>query len=233
MQTYQFSVRARAVLFRSVCSALLRQTLADNVITLRADSERERPASRSHSVASVRHSSRDFALLFIAGCPNGNAKSQTRLVKRLKYSPDNCNETMCDNASDWGKGAEVMLRHLAALLAACTAIVGARESWAWGDEGHKVICEIAMRLVQPNTRAEIEHLIKIDTGFDRFSDSCTWPDHPRKRSEEHFVNLARDSGGLTSDTCPGAHGVRLVSYSEGRLLCCPRAARTMPPSSRP
>jgi hypothetical protein len=27
-----------------------------------------------------------------------------------------------------------------------------RDAWAWGDQGHKVICEIAMRLVQPNTR---------------------------------------------------------------------------------
>jgi hypothetical protein len=29
---------------------------------------------------------------------------------------------------------------------------------AWGDQGHKVICEIAFRLVQPNTRAEIRKL---------------------------------------------------------------------------
>ena len=38
-------------------------------------------------------------------------------------------------------------------------------NWAWGDEGHKVICEIAFRLVQPNTRAEIQRLIKTDTPF--------------------------------------------------------------------
>jgi hypothetical protein len=29
----------------------------------------------------------------------------------------------------------------------------ARNAWAWGDEGHKVICEIAFRLAQPSTRA--------------------------------------------------------------------------------
>ena len=63
-------------------------------------------------------------------------------------------------------------------------------AWAWGDEGHKVICEIAFRLTKPSTRAEIQRLVKTDTEFNRFSDSCIWPDHPRKRAAEHFVNLA-------------------------------------------
>jgi hypothetical protein len=37
--------------------------------------------------------------------------------------------------------------------------ISSGDAWAWGDQGHKVICEIAMRLVQPNTRAEIHKLI--------------------------------------------------------------------------
>ena len=78
-------------------------------------------------------------------------------------------------------------------------------AWAWGDEGHKIVCEIAMRLAVPSTRAEIRRLIKTDSEFDFFSDSCTWPDHPRKRAAEHFINLARDSSGLASnDLCPRA-----------------------------
>jgi hypothetical protein len=78
------------------------------------------------------------------------------------------------------------------------------DAWAWGDEGHKIVCEIAMRLVQPNTRAEIQKLISTDDRFDSFSDACTWPDHPRQRASEHFLNLPRDSDGLHSETCPGA-----------------------------
>jgi S1/P1 Nuclease len=79
-----------------------------------------------------------------------------------------------------------------------------RDSWAWGDEGHKVVCEIAMRLVQPTTRAEIQKLISTDERFVSFSDSCTWPDHPRQRASEHFLNLPRDSDGLHSESCLGA-----------------------------
>ena len=95
------------------------------------------------------------------------------------------------------------LRLLVALLLVSGGVC--RDAWAWGDEGHKVICEMALRLVQPTTRAQIQKLISGDDRFESFSDACTWPDHPRKRAEEHFVNLARDSSGLTSDTCPRAH----------------------------
>jgi hypothetical protein len=96
------------------------------------------------------------------------------------------------------------MRYILLVLVALLPI-SSRDAWAWGDQGHKVICEIAFRLVQPNTRAEIQRLIRTDTEFHRFSDSCIWPDHPRKRTAEHFVNLARDSRGLTpDDTCPRA-----------------------------
>jgi S1/P1 Nuclease len=79
------------------------------------------------------------------------------------------------------------------------------DAWAWDGEGHKVICEIAFRVAQPSAQAEIQRLISTDTEFERFSDSCIWPDHPRKRAAEHFVNLARDSRGLASaDMCPRA-----------------------------
>jgi hypothetical protein len=78
------------------------------------------------------------------------------------------------------------------------------DAWAWGDQGHRVICEIAFRLAQPNTRAEIQKLISTDDRFTSFSDSCTWPDHPRQRASEHFLNLPRNSNGLHSETCPGA-----------------------------
>ena len=65
------------------------------------------------------------------------------------------------------------LRLLVALLLVSGGVC--RDAWAWGDEGHKVICEIAFRLVQPSTRTEIQRLIKTDTEFHRFSDSCIWP----------------------------------------------------------
>ena len=91
------------------------------------------------------------------------------------------------------------------VLTIVASVAGARrDAWAWGDQGHKVICEIAVRLVQPRTRAEIQKLISNDERFNSFSDACTWPDHPRQRASEHFLNLPRDLDGLHSETCPAA-----------------------------
>jgi hypothetical protein len=56
-----------------------------------------------------------------------------------------------------------------ALLALCD------HALAWGDLGHKVICEIAFRLVQPDTRAAVHRLIETDAQFKTFADSCVFP----------------------------------------------------------
>lgn len=76
---------------------------------------------------------------------------------------------------------------------------------AWGDLGHRVICEIAFREVRDGTRQRIKDLIRRDPEFTRFSDSCTWPDHPVSRPTEHYVNLPRDATGIGTDPCPLAH----------------------------
>jgi hypothetical protein len=75
---------------------------------------------------------------------------------------------------------------------------------AWGDLGHKVICGMALQLVQPTTRVAIDRLTALDGRYATFADSCVFPDHPRIRSDEHFVNLPRDSKGLDHDNCPEA-----------------------------
>jgi S1/P1 Nuclease len=97
------------------------------------------------------------------------------------------------------------------LLAILIFIFPGGEARAWGDLGHKVICEIAYRSVGPGTRTEIDGLIAIDTQYKTFSDSCIYPDHPRIRADEHFLNLPRDSKGLTSDACPLATTCELTA----------------------
>jgi hypothetical protein len=81
---------------------------------------------------------------------------------------------------------------------------------AWGDTAHQVICEIAFRLAQPATQAEITRLIASDpiAAYPDFSESCVYPDHPfpskfRIRKLEHYVNLPRNSNGIQSNECPG------------------------------
>jgi hypothetical protein len=102
---------------------------------------------------------------------------------------------------------KIILRSLALAATAFVSLCG--DAHAWSDPGHKIICEIAFRLAQPGTQAAIRKLMEIDTEFRTFADSCVYPDHPirglpRIRSTEHYVNLPRDSKGLTSDQCPKA-----------------------------
>jgi hypothetical protein len=75
----QFDFRTRAAVCRFASFARRRHAVAQSVITFRAASERARPANRSHSVASVRHSSKDFASCFMW-------TASTQLVASLAYS---------------------------------------------------------------------------------------------------------------------------------------------------
>ena len=85
------------------------------------------------------------------------------------------------------------------------------EARAWGDLRHKVICKIAFRSVLPNTQVAINRLMQLDSEFKSFSDSCIYPDHPRIRAPEHFLNLPRNSKGHTSDQCPQADACVLTA----------------------
>jgi len=80
---------------------------------------------------------------------------------------------------------------------------GAGQAWAWGDVGHRVICEIAFRELNERARGEVIRLIRRDTEFRVFSDSCVWADHPKQREVEHFINVPRDFVAFTADRCPG------------------------------
>ena len=69
-------------------------------------------------------------------------------------------------------------------------------AFAWGDLGHRVICQIAFQELNDKARNEVIRLIALGSTFDSFTDACTWPDHPRKRAEEHFINIARSVCGI-------------------------------------
>ena len=73
---------------------------------------------------------------------------------------------------------------------------------AWGDTAHKIICEIVSKELNYQARAEVKRLNRLDPDFSTFSDSCTWPGHPRKWSREYFINLPRSATQLENDPCP-------------------------------
>jgi len=80
--------------------------------------------------------------------------------------------------------------------------LSANSVFAWGDTAHRILCEIAFKELDSQAKAEVKRLIRLDPVFFTFSGSCIWPDHPRKRSREHFVNLPRSATQLGNDPCP-------------------------------
>jgi hypothetical protein len=94
-----------------------------------------------------------------------------------------------------GQGA--MIRSTILVL----ALFSAAQAWSWGDTGHRIICEIAFQELTDTARAEAIRLIRLDDAFTRFYDSCTWPDHPRQRSTEHYANYPRTTRKITTEHC--------------------------------
>lgn len=81
-------------------------------------------------------------------------------------------------------------------------VLSAHNVYAWRDTAHRIICEIAFRELNSIARSEVKRLIRLDPDFSTFSDACTWPDHPRKRTREHFVKLPRSATQIENDPCP-------------------------------
>lgn len=102
---------------------------------------------------------------------------------------------------------------IAAVALAALTLSLATNAHAWGDTAHKIICEIAFQEFTDSTRAEVIRLIKLDPDFRFFNESCTWPDHPRKRASEHFVNVPRNFGTFTAATCPVADRCLLTAIT--------------------
>src|SRR3954463_8307703 len=114
------------------------------------------------------------------------------------------------------------------MLAGSLIAAPGAQALAWGDDGHRIVCEIALLEMAPTTRAEVEELIATDQQFAAYPDACTWADHPRKRDDEHYVNLTRDAADLGAEPCPLAD--RCVASSTTRIWpCCHRRQRARCP----
>jgi S1/P1 Nuclease len=109
-------------------------------------------------------------------------------------------------------------RLAAASLTLMCAIAAADRASAWGDLGHKIVCEIAFQELNDQARQDGRRLIRFDPEFTRLSHACTWPDHPRKRANEHFISVPRDFDRFASDECVGTSECLLTAISADLLV---------------
>ena len=98
------------------------------------------------------------------------------------------------------------MRVFVVLAALLSASFDSHSAFAWGDIGHRVICQIAYEELKPEIKARVDALVAIDPKFRTFADGCTWPDvFPRQRPPEHYVDLPRSAKGIeVAHPCPVA-----------------------------
>jgi hypothetical protein len=105
-----------------------------------------------------------------------------------------------------------MRRTLNILAALFVAILGT-SAFAWGDTGHRTVCEIAMRNLTPTAAARVRSLLRThstmlsaNARYSGFGWACTYPDHivPSQRRSEHFINFPRTQMAVTGPGCGAA-----------------------------
>lgn len=97
-------------------------------------------------------------------------------------------------------------------------------SSAWGDVGHRVVCEIAFQELNERARGTVTQLLRGDAEYRTFSAACNWPDQPRKRDIEHYVNVPRSQQAIAVAECPLAEACLFSAIeTDYRLLAAPAA----------
>lgn len=92
-------------------------------------------------------------------------------------------------------------------------------AFAWGETGHRVVCQIAYEELQADARAELDRLLALDSDFDTFADSCLFADTPERiRWQDHFINLPRSTQSVTTADCPLAETCVLSAINSDFLL---------------
>jgi hypothetical protein len=101
-------------------------------------------------------------------------------------------------------------------------------AFAWGETGHRVVCQIAYDELLPDARVELDRLLALDSDFDNFADSCLFADKPERiRWQDHFINLPRSSQAVTTSDCPMAETCAFSAiHSDFLVLLDPQATDT-------
>lgn len=90
-----------------------------------------------------------------------------------------------------------MLQKFFRITLLATALAAASQVYAWGDDGHRVVGEIAWNYLEPDVRQEVERLLE-SAGEPSLAEAATWAD--RIRGDEnynwaaplHYINLPRN-----------------------------------------
>lgn len=96
--------------------------------------------------------------------------------------------------------------------------LSAQPVFAFGQTGHKMICDMAYQLSQPQTQAHIDTVVKA-SGLSSFAEGCVWPDTLRDddsfkwSAPLHYINFARHNTAVSQTDC-AKHGCVLSAITD-------------------
>ncbi|MCP5114153.1 MAG: hypothetical protein GY953_25255, partial [bacterium] len=100
---------------------------------------------------------------------------------------------------------------------AMSVLLAAPSIFAWGEEGHKIVCEVAFQNLSDEARGAVLRLR--NNQYPNFSSSCLWADEVRRTSHKytynyHFINFPE-----------GAQDPDAADYCPAPKRCAPWAIR--------
>lgn len=93
------------------------------------------------------------------------------------------------------------------VLLALFVLLFSGASLAFGQIGHRMICELAYEQLSPAQQSRVDALLA-HTEFDSFAPACVWADRLRGQEQydfarpHHYVNIGRDDQVITMEHCP-------------------------------
>lgn len=113
----------------------------------------------------------------------------------------------------------MLTRSIGCILLLLVTLVTPTQANAWGETGHRVVCQIAYDELLPRARDEVDRLLSLDPDFDNFADACLFADFPERiRWRDHFLNVPRSTAAITTDNCPLADTCVLRAIRNDFLL---------------
>jgi hypothetical protein len=96
---------------------------------------------------------------------------------------------------------------------------------SWGEDGHRVVCQIAFDELTPAARTEVNRLLELDADFDSFAESCLFADSPERiRFLDHFMNMPRSARAVTTADCAMAESCVIPAIQSDALVLRDSAA---------
>jgi len=86
------------------------------------------------------------------------------------------------------------------------SMLASSDAMAWGSLGHQLICDIAWREMDKQTRHEVSSLIQ-GSRYRTFAQACNWPDHIRKDDSKdwlkpyHYINVPPGAEMVDEEYC--------------------------------